>query len=102
MTNKNDKTGWSKWIDMMRMDTECTFGKLKGRWRILESGVRLSSVVNVDKVWFTCCALQNWLLEIDGYTCYAWAGGTFFPVVLLCQCLLWREIGFGLTYYLYT
>jgi hypothetical protein len=22
------------------------------------------------------------------YTCCAWAGGTFFPVVLLCQCLV--------------
>ncbi len=24
-------------------------------------------------------------LRRDKYTCYAWAGGTFFPVVLLCQ-----------------
>ncbi len=32
------------------------------------------------------------------YTCFAWAGGTFFPVVLLC-CVsfwFWWEIGFGL------
>jgi hypothetical protein len=33
------------------------------------------------------------------YTCCAWAGGTFFPVVLLCQfCGFRREIGFGVTY----
>ena len=33
------------------------------------------------------------------YTCCAWAGGTFFPVVLLCQFFgFWREIGFGVTY----
>jgi hypothetical protein len=33
------------------------------------------------------------------YTRFAWAGGTFFPVVLLCQFLLLREIGFGCKYY---
>ncbi len=38
----------------------------------------------------------------NGYTCFAWAGGTFFPVVLLFQFLFWREIGFGCTYYLCT
>ncbi len=32
------------------------------------------------------------------YTRFAWAGGTFFPVVLLCcvSFLFWWEIGFGL------
>ncbi len=49
----------------MRKDIECTFGILKVRWRILKSGVRISDVVNIDKVWFTCCALHNWLSEID-------------------------------------
>ncbi len=66
MTKKIDKTRQSKWIELMRKDVERTFGILKGRWRILKSGVRISGVVNVDKVWFTCCALHNWLLEIDG------------------------------------
>ncbi len=41
--------------------------------------------------------------RIDGrrneYTRFTWAGGTFFPVVLLCQFLFWREIDFGFTYY---
>ena len=43
------------------------FGILKGRWRILKSGVRIYGVDDsVDYVWFTCCALHNWLLDIDG------------------------------------
>ena len=46
--------------------SECTFGILKGRWRILKTGVRLHSTQSVDRVWLTCCALHNWLLEIDG------------------------------------
>ena len=28
----------SKWLESMRKDVECTFGILKGRWRILKTG----------------------------------------------------------------
>ena len=41
---------------------------------ILKSGVRLHGVDTVDSVWFTCCALHNWLLEVDGLT-EEWVGG---------------------------
>ena len=57
---------WSKWAESMRKDVECTFGILKGRWRILKTGIRLQSLGAVDDVWFTCCALHNMLLNIDG------------------------------------
>ena len=50
------------------------FGILKGRWRILKSGVRISGVDSVDCIWFTCCALHNWLLDIDGLS-EKWVGG---------------------------
>ena len=50
------------------------FGILKGRWRILKSGVQLHGVDTADLVWFTCCALHNWLLELDGLT-NEWVGG---------------------------
>ena len=50
----------------MRKDVECTFGILKGRWRILKTGVRVYGVDRVDDIWLTCCALHNWLLDIDG------------------------------------
>jgi hypothetical protein len=57
---------WSEWIESMRKDVECTFGILKGRFRILKSGIRLQGTINADKIWCTCCALHNWLLEVDG------------------------------------
>jgi DDE superfamily endonuclease len=57
---------WSEWLESLRKDVECTFGILKGRWRILKTGIRLHGVNAPDKVWLTCCALHNWLLEIDG------------------------------------
>jgi hypothetical protein len=74
VSNNVDKIWWSKWLESMRKDVECTFGILKGRWRIIKSGVRLHGVDAVDSVWFTCCALHNWLLEIDELT-YEWVGG---------------------------
>lgn len=50
----------------MRKDVECTFGILKGRFRILKTGIRLHSTQSVDRIWATCCALHNMLLEVDG------------------------------------
>jgi hypothetical protein len=47
---------------------------MKGRWRILKAGVRLWGVLSVDEVWLTCCALHNWLLDIDGFG-GVWNGG---------------------------
>ena len=58
----------------MRKDVECTFGILKGRWRILKSGVRVYGVDKVDEIWMTCCALHNQLLDINGLS-NKWNGG---------------------------
>jgi len=66
ITSDMDEIRWSKWLESMRKDVECTFGILKGRWRILKLGIRLQGVESVDKIWLTCCALHNGLLEIDG------------------------------------
>jgi hypothetical protein len=57
---------WSEWIESLRKDVECTFGILKGRWRILKAGVRVHGVEVTDKIFKTCCALHNWLLDVDG------------------------------------
>jgi hypothetical protein len=73
-SNDIDEMHWSKWLESMRKDVECTFGILKGRWRILKSGVRISGVDAVDYVWFTCCTLHKWLLDIDGLS-EKWVGG---------------------------
>ena len=60
------ETRWSEWIESMRKDFECTFGILKGRFRILKAGIRCFGVELADKFWMTCCALHNMLLEADG------------------------------------
>jgi DDE superfamily endonuclease len=56
----------SEWIESFRKDTECTFGILKGRFRVLKTGIRLDGPEAADKVWLTCCAIHNFLLEEDG------------------------------------
>ncbi len=74
VTNDVDEIRWSKWLESMCKDVECTFGILKGRWRILKAGVQIHGVNSVNYIWFTCCALHNWLLEIDGMN-KIWVGG---------------------------
>jgi hypothetical protein len=56
----------SEWIESFRKDAECTFGILKGRFRVLRTGIRLDGPAASDKVWLTCCALHNFLIEEDG------------------------------------
>ena len=40
---------WSKWVESVRKDVECTFGIMKGRFRIQKIGIRLQSIDAVDK-----------------------------------------------------
>ena len=40
---------WSEWLESLRKDVECTFGILKGRWRVLKTGIRLHRTESVDK-----------------------------------------------------
>ena len=62
------ETRWSEWLESMQKDVECTFGILKGRWRILKSGIRLHGVDVADNIWKTYYALHNMMLHVDGYT----------------------------------
>ena len=65
-TTSRKEYRWSEWIDSMQKDVERTFGIPKGRWRILMSGTQVHGHKATDRVWKTCCALHNWLLDIDG------------------------------------
>ncbi len=40
----------------------------------MKSGVRIYGVDSVDHMWLACCALHNWLLEVDGLS-ETWVGG---------------------------
>jgi hypothetical protein len=57
---------FSAWLESMRKDVECTFGILKGRFRILKMGIWLHKQKAADMIFLTCCALHNMLLDVDG------------------------------------
>jgi len=57
---------WTKMLESLRKDVECCNGKLKARWRILQSGCRFHSAETCDDVFLTCCAMHNWILQEDG------------------------------------
>ena len=69
---------FSKWLESIRKDVECTFGILKGRFRILKTGIRLLGQKSADNIFLTCCALHNWLLSEDGLS-VGWEEGT--PII---------------------
>jgi len=50
----------------MGKDVECAFGILKGRWHVLKASIHLFKLKDADRIWKTCCALHNVLLEVDG------------------------------------
>ena len=57
---------FSKWIESMRKDVECTFGILKSRFAVLKRGITLHGIELTNKIWLTCCVLHNFLLDEDG------------------------------------
>lgn len=65
-TDTEAEAKFSKWLEGMRKDVECTFGILKGRFRVLKSGIRTHGTDSADMTFKTCCALHNYLLEVDG------------------------------------
>lgn len=49
---------------------------MKGRFRILKTGIPLHGIEATDKIWMTCCALHNFLLEEDELD-EAWAASVY-------------------------
>ena len=74
-TTSRSEIRFSEWLESLRKDVECTFGILKGRWRILKTGIRTHELLNCDRTWLTCCSLHNMLLDVDGLD-EEWEQGT--------------------------
>eukprot|EP00041_Stephanoeca_diplocostata_P006072 m.74419 g.74419 ORF g.74419 m.74419 type:complete len:485 (-) comp16158_c0_seq21:95-1549(-) len=63
-SNSESTTLWSSWVESIRKDVECVFGRVKGRFRCLKIPSRLQSLEMVSKTFKACCVLHNWILEI--------------------------------------
>ena len=63
----DDETSlWSKRLESIRKDAECTFGTIKRRFRILRIPSELSKPQGIDNIFRACCVLHNILLRHDG------------------------------------
>ena len=51
-------------LESIRKDVECTFGILKKRWRILNDGLHYRDIQACEKIFITCCCLNNFLLDL--------------------------------------
>ena len=71
---------WSKYLESVRKDVEAFFGILKGRFRCIKTGFRCFTKKAAEDAFFTCCALHNMLLTIDGLDAN-WEDGVASPWV---------------------
>ena len=55
---------FSTHLEGVRKDVECTFGILKKRWRILNNGFFHRDMVICEKIFITCCWLNNFMLDV--------------------------------------
>ena len=52
-------------IASTRKDVECTFGRIKNRFRMLKLPLQFDNLDDVRAMFVTCCVLHNMLLEHD-------------------------------------
>jgi hypothetical protein len=64
---EHDEVMFAEWLESMRKDIECTFGILKGRFRILKNAIRLKYEDDIEALFRTCAVLHNILLQFDGF-----------------------------------
>ena len=66
---------WSKNLESVRKDVECTFGILKKRFLFLKNPIELHVPEKIEGAFHTCAALHNWLLDYDGWDDWELRGG---------------------------
>ncbi|CAN0181215.1 unnamed protein product, partial [Discosporangium mesarthrocarpum] len=60
---------WSSWLESVRKDVECSFGRQKGRFRILKLPMLHGASSNrprekTNKMFFTCFILENSMMVL--------------------------------------
>ena len=62
-----EAAGWSKRLESTRKDSECTFGTMKKRFRVLRLPFMCWHMSRINDTFRACAALHNMLLHHDGY-----------------------------------
>ena len=58
---------WSKFMESVRKNVECTFGNLKQWFHVLKHNVRLQNKAVIHDIFICCCILHNMLMDFDGW-----------------------------------
>ena len=58
---------WSKALESVRKDVECTFGIMKGRFRILKLPIEFHHEQMIDYLFYTCAYLHNRIMRYQGF-----------------------------------
>ena len=67
------KKGGLLCVESARKDVEWVFGILKKRFLILKHLIRIHDPCSIERIFRTCCVLNNLLLDFDGYTDWNWS-----------------------------
>jgi len=57
------RANWSHRVGSVRKDSECTFGVLKARFRVLTSRIYRRKAEDVEKMFKVCCCLHNIIMR---------------------------------------
>jgi len=57
---------WCEHMESERKHVECSFGILKGRFRIFKLPIQSHKFAEIDDMFVTCCILHNMCLDFDG------------------------------------
>jgi len=51
-------------LESVRKNVECTFGILKKQWKVLNNGFYYRDIQTCEKIFVTCCCLNNFLVDL--------------------------------------
>ena len=57
------RANWSHRVGSVRKDSECTFGVLKARFRVLTSRIYRCNATDVENMFKVCCCLHNMIMR---------------------------------------
>mmetsp|Transcript_1820 Transcript_1820/g.4132 ORF Transcript_1820/g.4132 Transcript_1820/m.4132 type:complete len:173 (-) Transcript_1820:1203-1721(-) len=61
------KRWWSKWVESLRKDVECSFGIMKKRFQSIKNRSRYHNKETLETVFFCCAILHNMNHHYDQY-----------------------------------
>ena len=50
-------------VESVCKDVECTFGIIKKRWQVLNNGFYHRDIIICEKIFVTCCCMNNYMLD---------------------------------------